>query len=102
MATAVHFTPASQPGTHQKIIDMAMNALDAGQLHALWALAPTRFYGHQKAQVAVGNLAHTAGSDVIVCAKWTNSGDTSGLNRASAGCFTRMTGLEDGCCARIR
>ncbi|AHE43100.1 putative transposase [Klebsiella pneumoniae subsp. pneumoniae Kp13] len=24
--------------------------------------------------------------------KWTNSGDTSGLNRASAGCFTRMTG----------
>ncbi|MFP1483439.1 IS1 family transposase [Escherichia coli] len=24
--------------------------------------------------------------------KWTNSGDTSGLNSASAGCFTRMTG----------
>ncbi|CSH46242.1 IS1 ORF1 [Shigella sonnei] len=35
---------ASQPGTHQKIIYMAMKALDAGQLHALWALASTRFY----------------------------------------------------------
>ncbi len=31
---------ASQPGTHQKIIDMA---LDAGQPPALWALASTRF-----------------------------------------------------------
>ncbi|AHA64728.1 hypothetical protein Asd1617_01901 [Shigella dysenteriae 1617] len=28
---------ASQPGTHQKIIDMAMNGVgDAGQLHALY------------------------------------------------------------------
>ncbi len=36
---------ASQPGTHQKIIDMAMRmALDAGQQPALWALASTRFY----------------------------------------------------------
>jgi transposase-like protein len=35
---------ASQPGTHQKIIDMAMNGVDAGQLPALWALASTRFY----------------------------------------------------------
>ncbi|GCM38307.1 transposase [Escherichia coli] len=34
---------ASQPGTHQKIIDMAMNGVDAGQLPALWALASTRF-----------------------------------------------------------
>ncbi len=35
---------ASQPGTHQKIIDMAKMALDAGQQPALWALASTRFY----------------------------------------------------------
>ncbi len=35
---------ASQPGTYQKIIDMAMMALDAGQQPALWALASTRFY----------------------------------------------------------
>jgi hypothetical protein len=34
---------ASQPGTHQKIIDMAMNGVDAGQPPALWALASTRF-----------------------------------------------------------
>ncbi len=35
---------ASQPGTHQKIIDMARMVLDAGQPPALWALASTRFY----------------------------------------------------------
>ncbi len=35
---------ASQPGTHQKIIDMVWRmALDAGQPPALWALASTRF-----------------------------------------------------------
>ena len=43
-------------------------ALDAGQLPALWTLASTRFYV-AKTQAAVGNLAHTAGSDVIVCAE---------------------------------
>ncbi len=33
------------------------------------------------------------GSDVIVCAEMDEQwGDISGLNRASAGCFTRMTG----------
>ncbi|WP_284526225.1 IS1 family transposase [Shigella dysenteriae] len=30
---------ASQPGTHQKIIDMAMNGVGAGQLHALWGVS---------------------------------------------------------------
>ena len=38
------------------------------------------------------------GSDVIVCAEMDEQWDTSALNRASAGCFTRMTGPEDGCC----
>ncbi|AHA64644.1 Transposase [Shigella dysenteriae 1617] len=32
-----------------------------GQLHALWALASTRFTSLKKTQAAVGNLAHTAG-----------------------------------------
>jgi transposase-like protein len=35
---------ASQPGTHQKIIDMAMNGVGCAPVHALWALASTRFY----------------------------------------------------------
>ncbi len=35
---------ASQPGTHQKIIDMAMNGVGCRPVHALWALASTRFY----------------------------------------------------------
>ncbi|WP_430407982.1 IS1 family transposase [Escherichia coli] len=34
---------ASQPGTHQKIIDMAMNGVGCRQPPALWALASTRF-----------------------------------------------------------
>ncbi|MGG7488863.1 IS1-like element transposase [Escherichia coli] len=34
---------ASQPGTHEKIIDMAMNGVGCGQPPALWALASTRF-----------------------------------------------------------
>ena len=42
------------------------------------------------------------GGDVIVCAKWTNSGAMSGLNRASAGCLRVWRAPEDGCCARIR
>nr|WP_233341627.1 IS1-like element transposase [Escherichia coli] len=32
------------------------------------------------------------GSDVIVCAEMDEQWAMSGLNRASAGCFTRMTG----------
>nr|WP_073546729.1 IS1-like element transposase [Escherichia coli] len=36
---------ASQPGTHQKIIDMAMNGVGCrASAPALWALASTRFY----------------------------------------------------------
>jgi hypothetical protein len=34
---------ASQPGTHQKIIDMAMNGVGCRATPALWALASTRF-----------------------------------------------------------
>ncbi|EJF22762.1 insertion element IS1 protein InsA [Citrobacter sp. A1] len=51
---------ASQPGTHQKIIDMAMNGVGCR--------ATARIMG--------------VGLNTIL----------SGLNRASAGCFTRMTG----------
>ncbi|ENB32053.1 insA C-terminal domain protein [Escherichia coli BCE032_MS-12] len=35
-------TPLS-PGTHQKIIDMAMNGVGCRATPALWALASTRF-----------------------------------------------------------
>jgi transposase-like protein len=38
------YTASSQPGTHQKIIDMAMNGVGCQQPPALWALASTRFY----------------------------------------------------------
>ncbi len=41
---------ASQPGTHQKIIDMAMNGVGLNTI-----------LRHLKTQAAVGNLAHTAG-----------------------------------------
>jgi hypothetical protein len=58
MATAVHLH-RFQPGTHQKIIDMAMNGVDAGQQPALWALASTRFYVTQKLRPQ-SVIAHTA------------------------------------------
>ncbi|CDL46437.1 Mobile element protein [Klebsiella pneumoniae ISC21] len=35
---------ASQPGTHQKIIDMAMNGVGCRASARIWALASTRFY----------------------------------------------------------
>ncbi|OSL67420.1 insertion element IS1 protein InsA [Escherichia coli TA008] len=39
---------ASQPGTHQKIIDMAMNGVGCRATAALWALASTRFTSLKK------------------------------------------------------
>jgi hypothetical protein len=60
---------ASQPGTHQKIIDMAMMALDAGQPPALWALASTRFSSLKKLRPQSVTSRIQPGSDVIVCAE---------------------------------
>ncbi|WP_407254512.1 hypothetical protein [Escherichia coli] len=72
---------------------MAMNGVDAGQPPALWALASTAIFRHLKTQAAVGNPRIQPGSDVIVCAEMDEQwGYYVGLNRASAGCFTRMTG----------
>ncbi len=85
---------ASQPGTHQKIIDMAMNGVGCRATARIMGVGLNTIFRHLKTQAAVGNLAHTAGQQTTSSSarKWTNSGDTSGLNRASAGCFTRMTG----------
>ncbi len=73
---------ASQPGTHQKIIDMAMNGVGLNTI-----LRHLKNSGRSR-QPRAYSRAVTSSS----ARKWTNSGDTSGLNRASAGCFTRMTG----------
>ncbi len=73
---------ASQPGTHQKIIDMAMNGVGLNMI-----LRHLKNSGRSR-QPRAYSRAVTSSS----ARKWTNSGATSGLNRGSAGCFTRMTG----------
>ncbi len=59
---------ASQPGTHQKIIDMAMNGVGCRATARIMGVGLNTILRHLKTQAAVGNLAHTAG-DVIVCAE---------------------------------
>ncbi len=73
---------ASQPGTHQKIIDMAMNGVGLNTI-----FRHLKNSGRSR-QPRAYSRAVTSSS----ARKWTNSGATSGLNRGSAGCFTRMTG----------
>ncbi len=73
---------ASQPGTHQKIIDMAMNGVGLNTI-----LRHLKNSGRSR-QPRAYSRAVTSSS----ARKWTNSGATSGLNRGSASCFTRMTG----------
>ena len=60
MATAVPYT-ASQPGTHQKIIDMAMNGVGCRATAQHYGRWPQHDFTSLKTQAAVGNLAHTAG-----------------------------------------
>ncbi len=84
---------ASQPGTHQKIIDMAMNGVGCRATARIMGVGLNTIFRHLKTQAAVGNpRAYSRAVTSSSARKWTNSGDTSGLNRASAGCFTRMTG----------
>ncbi|STF54955.1 IS1 orfA [Escherichia coli] len=57
---------ASQPGTHQKIIDMAMNGVGCRATArimgvGLMGVGLNTIFRHLKTQAAVGNLAHTAG-----------------------------------------
>ncbi len=83
---------ASQPGTHQKIIDMAMNGVGCRATARIMGVVLNTILRHLKTQAAVGNLAYSRAVTSSSARKWTNSGAMSGLNRASAGCFTRMTG----------
>jgi hypothetical protein len=52
---------ASQPGTHQKIIDMAMNGVGCRASARIMGVGLNTILRHLKTQAAVGNLAHTAG-----------------------------------------
>ncbi len=60
---------ASQPGTHQKIIDMAMNGVGCRATARIMGVGLNTILRHLKTQAAVGNLAYKPGSDVIVCAE---------------------------------
>ncbi len=50
-----------QPGTHQKIIDMAMNGVGCRATARIMGVGLNTILRHLKTQAAVGNLAHTAG-----------------------------------------
>ncbi|EFU98682.1 insertion element IS1 protein insA [Escherichia coli 3431] len=52
---------ASQPGTHQKIIDMAMNGVGCRASARIMGVGLNTVLRHLKLQAAVGNLAHTTG-----------------------------------------
>ena len=48
-------------GTHQKIIDMAMNGVGCRATARIMGVGLSTILRHLKTQAAVGNLAHTAG-----------------------------------------
>ncbi len=69
MATAVHL-PASQPGTHQKIIDMAMNGVGCRATARIMGVGLNTIFRHLKKlrpQSVTSRIQ--PGSDVIVCAE---------------------------------
>ncbi len=83
---------ASHPGTHQKIIDMAMNGVGCRATARIMGIGLNTILRHLKnsgrsQQPRAYNRAGTS----LSALKWTNSGATSVLNHASAGYFTRMT-----------
>ncbi len=52
---------ASQPGTHQKIIDMAMNGVGCRATARIMGIGLNTIFRHLKTQAAVSNLPDTAG-----------------------------------------
>jgi hypothetical protein len=52
---------ASQPGTHQKIIDMAMNGVGCRASARIMGVGLNTILRHLKTQAAVGKLTHTTG-----------------------------------------
>jgi hypothetical protein len=52
---------ASQPGTHQKIIDMAMNGIGCRASARIMGVSLNTILRHLKTQAAVGKLTHTTG-----------------------------------------
>ncbi len=65
---------ASQPGTHQKIIDMAMNGVGCRVTARIMGVGLNTILRHLKTQAAVGNRAHSRAVTSSSARKWTNSG----------------------------
>ncbi len=60
---------ASQPGTHQKIIDMAMNGVGCRASARIMGVGLNTVLRHLKTQAVVVTSRIQPGSDVIVCAE---------------------------------
>ncbi|MDO8238008.1 IS1-like element transposase [Shigella flexneri] len=86
---------ASQPGTHQKIIDMAMNGVGCRAQCTHYGRWPQHgFTSLKKLRPQSVTSRIQPGSDVIVCSAEMDEhwGYVGAKSRVSAGCFTRMTG----------
>ncbi|WP_375379600.1 IS1 family transposase [Escherichia coli] len=73
---------ASQPGTHQKIIDSGLMrpSCRSATARPLWALASTRFSEHlSKNSGRSGSEAASRAVTSLFARKWTNSGVTSSV-----------------------
>ena len=88
-------TPPLQPGTHQKIIDMATNGVGCRAAARIMGVGLNTVLRHSKTQAAVGNLAqHTTGRWCWLSAlKWTNSGGYVGAKSRQRWLFYAYDGL---------
>ncbi|VCW58196.1 Putative transposase (identified by ISEscan HMM) [Klebsiella pneumoniae] len=71
---------ASQPGTHQKIIDMAMNGVGCRATARIMGVGLNTIFRHLKLRPQSVTSRIQPGSDVIVCAEM----DEHGLNAVYA------------------
>jgi len=87
---------ASQPGKHQKIVDIAMNGVGCRATARIMGVGLNTLFRHLKnsdrSQSPPGYSRALASLSAL---KWTSSGVTSEPNHVSAGCFTRMTGYAE-------
>ena len=82
---------ASQPGTHQKIIDMAMNGVGCRATARIMGVGLNTILRHLKLRPQSVTSRIQPGSDVIVCAEMD---EQWGYVGAKSRQFARMLGLE--------
>uniref|UniRef100_UPI00350E43D1 IS1 family transposase n=1 Tax=Escherichia coli TaxID=562 RepID=UPI00350E43D1 len=72
---------ASQPGTHQKIIDMAMNGVGCRATARIMGVGLNTIFRHTKNCVVSVTRAYSRAVTSSSARKWTNSGDVGAKSR---------------------